>query len=265
MKIAALGWRAAGYMVLALGGASCLGEMPEEKGLAIAQEAARRDEGWGDYSAIMRMVLRSSRGQESTRTMRIRSREVANDGDQSLTIFDRPRDVRGTAFLSHAHALRPDDQWLYLPALKRVKRIASANKSGPFMGSEFAYEDVTSSEVEKFSYRWLRDERLGEVDAFVLETVPRYEYSGYTRQVTWLDKQTYRTLKTEFYDRKNALLKTLSVGPYRLYLGKYWRPDKMSMVNHQTGKETDLFWDDYQFANGYGTRDFDRSALDKIR
>jgi len=209
--------------------------------------------------------LRNKRRQESTRRIRIKHREISGDGDQSLTIFDRPKDVKGTVFLSHTHALKPDDQWLYLPALKRVKRIASANKSGPFMGSEFAYEDVTSSEVKKFDYQWLRDEQLGEVNAFVLELTPLYEYSGYTRQIIWINQETYRTLRIEFYDRKNALLKTLSVGPYQLYLGKYWRPDAMLMVNHQTGKETDLFWEAYQFDNGYKDRDFDRSSLQQVR
>ncbi len=78
---------------------------------------------------------------------------MSDDGDKSLFVFDEPRDVQGTAFLIHAHREDADDQWLYLPALKRVKRISSANRSGSFMGSEFAYEDMTAQEVEKFTYR----------------------------------------------------------------------------------------------------------------
>ena len=134
-------------------------ETPEEKGLAIIVEADKKDTGWGDATADMTMILKNKQGQESNRSIRIRMLEVLDDGDKSLTIFDSPKDIKGTAFLSHTHSLTADDQWLFLPALKRVKRIASANKSGPFVGSEFAYEDLTSQEVEKYTYKWLRDEK----------------------------------------------------------------------------------------------------------
>ena len=116
---------------------------PEEIGLAIAQEARDRIGGFGDFTARQVMVLRNRQGQESGRQLRVRVLEMPDDGDKSLFVFDDPRDVRGTAFLVHAHRMGADDQWLYLPALRRVKRISSANRSGSFMGSEFAYEDMT--------------------------------------------------------------------------------------------------------------------------
>ena len=94
----------------------CFAETAEQKGLAIAIEADKRDTGWGDSSTEMFMTLRNAQGQESKRQMRSRALEVKGDGDKSLTIFDEPRDVKGTAFLSFTHAKTPDDQWLYLPA-----------------------------------------------------------------------------------------------------------------------------------------------------
>jgi outer membrane lipoprotein-sorting protein len=244
---------------------SAWAETAEEKGLAIAREADRRDSGWGDQTADMVMVLRNRQGEESVRSIRTRNLEVQGDGDKGLSIFDEPADVKGTAFLSHTHAREADDQWLYLPALKRVKRISSANKSGPFMGSEFAYEDLTSQEVEKYTYKWLRDEMLDGRDTFVVERYPVYEHSGYTRQVAWIDKQMYQMLKVEFYDRKNVLLKTLTFKGYHQYLDRYWRANRMFMVNHQTGKSTDLTWRNYQFKTGLGDRDFDRNALKRAR
>ena len=180
---------------------------------------------------------------------------------KSLSLFDLPRDIAGTAFLSYTHALVPDDQWLYLPALKRVKRISSANKSGPFMGSEFAYEDLTSSEIEKYRYSLLREEALAGKDCFVIEEHPVYENSGYTRRIVWLDKALYQPLKVEFYDRNNALLKTLTASDYQQYQGKYWRAARMQMVNHQSGKQTDLIWRDYRFGRGLTDRDFDQNAI----
>lgn len=238
---------------------------PEERGLEIAIEVDRRDTGWGDQQADLKMILRNRQGEESTREIRTRTLEVEGDGDKGLTIFDHPADVKGTAFLSFTHATTPDDQWLYLPALKRVKRIASANKSGPFMGSEFAYEDITSQEVEKYEYKYLRDETIDGRDTWVIERYPQYEHSGYTRQVVWIDKEIYHPLKVEFYDRKQALLKTLTHKNYRKYLDKYWRAEEMLMENHQTGKSTTLIWANYQFATGLTDRDFDRNSLKRVR
>ncbi len=238
---------------------------PEEKGLAIAQMADYRDTGWQSQQAEMLMILRNRRGQESKRNMLMRTMEVAGDGDKSLSIFDTPRDIKGTAMLTWSHALEPDDQWLYLPALKRVKRIASANKSGPFMGSEFAFEDLASQEVKKYTYKYLLDEFYNGVDCYVVERYPAYKNSGYTRLVGWIDKEHFNPQKTVYYDRKNALLKTLNFEGYRQYLDKYWRSEKMMIENHQTGKGTVLLWDKYQFSMGFTDRDFDKNTLKRVR
>lgn len=240
-------------------------ETPEQKGLAIALEADRRGDGFGDTSATMQMILRNRQGEESKREIRSRVLEVKADGDKSMIVFDQPRDVAGTALLTYTHKSADDDRWLYLPALKRVKRIASSNKSGPFMGSEFAYEDLGSQEPEKYTYKWLRDEKLDGQDVFVFERYPKDKDSGYTRQVIWMDQAEYRPLKIEFHDRKQSLLKTLTFAGYQQYLGKYWRPAKLDMINHQTGKSTTLLFSDYKFRNGYTERDFDQNSLKSAR
>ncbi|MEZ5543205.1 MAG: outer membrane lipoprotein-sorting protein [Pseudomonadota bacterium] len=237
----------------------------EEQGLAIAQEADRRDAGYGDYTNDIKMVLRNKQGQESTREIRSKTLEIVDDGDKILTIFDAPRDVQGTALLSFTHKEGPDDQWLYLPALKRVKRIASDNKSGPFMGSEFAYEDITSREVDKYTYKYLRDENFDGMDAFVFERYPKDEKSGYTRQVIWLDKEHYKERKIEYYDRKDSLLKTLLFTDYHRYGDKFWRAGDMYMENHQTGKSTRLLQTNFQFNVGLTERDFDQNSLKRAR
>jgi outer membrane lipoprotein-sorting protein len=242
-----------------------LAQTPEEQGLAIAMEADKRDLGWGDSTADLKMILRNRQGEQSERAIRVRSLEVQGDGDKSLTIFDHPADVKGTAFLSYTHAVKPDDQWLYLPALKRVKRISSANKSGPFMGSEFAYEDISSQEIEKYRYRYLRDETIDGQEAFVIERFPQYKHSGYTKQIVWMDKRHYRVLKVEYFDRKGAHLKTLTMQGYRQYRDKFWRADRMDMVNHQNGKSTTLLWSNYRFTSGLSDRDFDRNSLKRAR
>lgn len=240
-------------------------ETPEEKGRAIAVEADARDAGFGDSTADLVMILKNRHGQESTRRIRNRTLEVSGDGDKSLVIFDRPADIKGTAMLTFTHKVGHDDQWLYLPALKRVKRISSANKSGSFMGSEFAYEDLASQEVEKYTDRWLRDEEYGGQSCFVIERDPVDPRSGYTRQVVWIDQSEYRTLKIDYYDRKNALLKTLTYHGYQQYLGQYWRADEMVVVNHQTGKSSRLMFENYKFRTGLLDKDFTKNSLKRAR
>lgn len=244
---------------------SSFAETAEEKGLAIAIESDKRDQGWVDSRVNLEMVLRNSRGSESRRQMRLKSLEVEGDGDKSLTIFDTPPDIKGTGLLTFTHKVKADDQWLNLPALKRVKRIASRNKSGPFVGSEFAFEDLSSQEVEKYTYKYLHDEVLDGQDTFVIERYPVDKYSGYTRQTVWIDKEHYRLQKVDYYDRKNALLKTLVFSGYKQYLDKYWRADTMSMSNHQTSKSTDLLWHGYEFATGLDDNDFTRNSLQRAR
>ena len=252
---------AAVLLLAVVSGLALAAQTPEERGLAIAVEADARSAGFGESDAELLMGLVNRRGDESTRRLRSMSLEVEGDGDKSLVVFDTPRDVKGTAMLTFTHKTAPDDQWLYLPALKRVKRISSANRSGSFMGSEFAYEDLSSEEVEKYTYRWIREDGCpGDdyraVTCFVLERYPVDEKSGYTRQVVWIDQQAYRTLQIEYYDRKQSLLKTLTVTRFERYLDRVWRPNEMLMVNHQTGKRTRLVWQTQQLRTGLDAGDF---------
>lgn len=235
------------------------------RGLDIAKEADKRDTGFVDSIAQMKMTLRNKQGQTNTREVKVKTLEVIGDGDKGLSIFKTPHDIKGTASLTYSHALKPDEQWLYLPALKRVKRISSKNKSGPFMGSEFAYEDISSQEVDKYTYKYIKDEVFNGIDCFVVERYPEYKHSGYTRQIAWINKQEYRAEKIDFYDRKNVLLKTLTNEGYQQYLGKFWRPDEMHMVNHQTKKSTTLSWSGYQFKTGLTDKDFNRNSLKRAK
>jgi outer membrane lipoprotein-sorting protein len=238
---------------------------PVAQGLAIAEEVDARDLGFENFTATMTMVLSNRQGQKSERELRVRTLEMTDDGDKSLVIFDSPRDVKGTAFLSYSHKTGNDDQWLYLPALKRVKRIASNNKSGPFMGSEFAYEDISSQEVEKYSYKYLHEETLDGMSCYVVERYPVDENSGYTRQIVWIDQEEFRVWKVVFHDRKDSLLKTLTYHGYQQYADQHWRPDRMFVENHQTGKSTDLIWRDYAFKTDLEEKDFEQNALKRVR
>jgi len=250
---------------LCLFSVSIAAQSPEEQGLQIATEADNRSNGFGDTTSDMKMVLRNRNGKESIRSMRARTLEVPGDGDKSMTIFNEPRDVKGTASLTYSHATKPDEQWLYLPALKRVKRISSKNKSGPFMGSEFAFEDISSQELDKYTYKFLRNDELDGHQVFVVEAYPQYKNSGYKRTISWIDSTEYYTRKTEFYDRKDSLLKVLEFRDYKQYLNKYWRAHTMHMENKQSGKSTTLTWENYAFKTGLTDADFNSKSLKRLK
>ncbi|SMM97919.1 Outer membrane lipoprotein-sorting protein [uncultured Candidatus Thioglobus sp.] len=237
----------------------------EVKGLKIAKKVEQLDTGWGDFQAQMQMTLVNRKGQKSTRSIRSKNLEVIGDGDKSMSIFDEPRDIKGTTMLTFSHQQKADEQWLYLPALKRIKRISSRNKSGPFMGSEFAFEDLSSQEVDKYQHFYLKDEKLGEIETFKNKRIPTYKHTGYTKQFIWIDAKRYIPLKIEFYDRKNSLLKTLTFKNYKQYLNKFWRANLMEMTNHQNGKKTLLEWKDYRFNTGLKTSDFRSNKLKRQR
>jgi outer membrane lipoprotein-sorting protein len=236
-----------------------------ERGLEIATARKAADQGWVSSESDSLMILRNKQGDQSQRKLRNKSLEVADDGDKALTIFDTPKDIQGTAFLSFSHNNKNDDQWLYLPALKRVKRISSRNKSGPFMGSEFSYEDLASFELEKFKFTYLEDQPCGDQVCFVIQSIPTDKYSGYSKVITWIDQPYYRVHKVEFYDRKKSHLKTLVASDFKLYNNKFWRSHQATMTNHLTGKSTEIITSNLRFNTGLTNRDFNKNTLKRVR
>lgn len=248
---------------LLLATSPALADEAADKGRALALEAQKRDTGWKDAQNVFVMTLGTKAGPTATRQLSFKSLEIneAGRGDKSLIKFEAPKDVRDTALLTFSRDKGSDDQWIYLPALKRVKRIASSNKSGPFMGSEFAYEDFANAGVDKFTYRWLREEPCGQSTCDVLERIPAYDGSGYSKQVVWMDQAERRILKSDYYDKRGKLLKTLHSRNWRQYADKFWRAQDLLMVNHQTGKTTRLSWGPFKFGTGIDENDFDAARL----
>ena len=241
------------------------GDLSANKGLEIAILSDKNNDGFIDSSSMMTMNLINKRGDVVTRKLRFKSLEVPTDGDKSIAIFESPRDVKGVAILSYAHKVEADDQWLYLPALKRVKRIASKNKSGPFLGSEFSFEDFSFQEVEKYEYLYLEEEIYLNNSCYVIERKPLDPYSGYTKQLVWIDKENYLVQKIHHFDRKSFHLKTQLFKDYRKYEGFFWQPHEIEMINHQNGKKSILIFDDVKLKNGFTDRDFSQNSLKRSR
>jgi len=241
----------------------------QQKGRTIFEEIDRRDLGFNDFSSQQEMILRNKSGQESRRVMENTVLEgdadSKTDGDKTLIVFREPKRIRGTALITHAHSQRDDDQWLYLPALGRVKRISGASKAGSFVGSEFSYEDLAPQEVDDYSYEYIEDEIYTGQDCFKVIRIPKDKDSGYTRQIIWVDKAEYRIQKIEFYDRKHTLIKILTVSGYQKYMDQYWRPGRLSMVNQQDGKSTEMIATNYVFRQGLTDADFSENSLRRVR
>jgi len=243
-------------------------ESASQKGLHYAQQWRLSDAGYQDSSAAIRMTLIEKGGASSDRFMRMASLETSsaekNIGDKVLLSFEAPANIKGSKVLIHSMVREGDQVWLYLPALKRVKRVAAADRSGSFSGSEFSYEDIGSMEVGNYDYEWLRTERCGEAECAVVKQVPLYPYSGYSHIVVWYNVKDFRQMKIDYFDRKEALFKTLTLTDYQLFLGNYWRALTMNMANHITGKKSVLKSSDVRFRTGAKQASFDPSALDNL-
>ena len=244
-------------------------DISNPRGLEIATEVDLRDRGWGDVTVEGQMVLKNKAGSESVRKFRstILEAEDAAVGDMSIITFSQPRDVRGTALLTHSK-IEPDDdsQWIFLPAVKRVKRISSSNRTGKFVSSEFSYEDLGSEEVADNHHIWIEDAPCAHdasLTCAAVESRPKNEKSGYSRRISYIDLAEYRVHQIDFYNRRGDLEKTLKFSDYQQYLDSYWRAHVMTMNNSQTGKSTTLTWNNYSFANGRSDRDLTPQGLSK--
>jgi hypothetical protein len=206
------------------------------------------------------MLLINAHGDQTERKMSSKVLEGRDDGDKSIITFVWPADVKDTRMLTWTHKKGNDDQWLYLPSLKRVKRISSRNKSGSFMGSEFAYEDLGSQEIEKYTYAYLKDETVDGRPTQVIQRTPTDKKSGYSKQVVWMDSAYNQAVKIDFYDRKGELLKTFKFAGFSQY-GAYWRPDLIDAVNHQTRKRSKLTWSDRKLGMTLKADAFSKDSL----
>lgn len=232
----------------------------EARGLEIAKAVDRANAGFGTESSAMQMTLINAHGETVERKLAIQTIEGEDDGDKSVAAFSWPADVNGTKLLTWSHKSDDDDQWLYLPAIKRIKRISARNKSGAFMGSEFAYEDLGSQEVEKFTYRFVREDEIDGRKVWVNERRPTDERSGYKRQVVYTDQEYMNPLRIEYFDRKDELLKTGEFSGYTKQ-GKWWRVGKIDMFNAQTKKRSILTWSKRTLGVELDEDDFESDAL----
>ena len=199
-----------------------------------------------DMRARVTMKLVSRDGGERVREMVMTRRTLKEGGEQRYFIyFHRPPDVRDLAFLVWKYPGRDDDRWLYIPALKLVRRIAASDKHTSFVGSDFSYEDVSGREPEDDSHKLLREEPVRGREAYVIESVPK-EAADFSRKLSWIDKTMWLPLKEEYYDRRGDLARVYTAAEVKEVQG-FWSAVKRSMRNVQSGHRTDAAFDDLRY------------------
>jgi outer membrane lipoprotein-sorting protein len=209
-----------------------------------------------DMHSLMVMTLRDPKGNVRVREMEAWSKTDEKTGETKLLLkFLKPADIRGTAFLIHEHKNRDDDMWFYLPALRRVKRLAASGKSGSFMGSDFSNYDIGGGEFEDWNYRLLREEKIDGELCWVIEATPKgpdvEKKSGYSKQLKWVSQRTYIVLRTDHYDRTGALFKRTTVDSVSNIEG-IWFEKVMRSRNLDSGHETVIEFKDVEVNRGLG-------------
>lgn len=234
-----------------------------KKGREIAEKVRDHNDGFVGEQSQMKMILISATGQEIVREMEGKIQERDDDGDRSLMEFHNPKDVKGTKMLTWSHKKGDDDQWLYLPSLRRVKRISSSGKTASFMGSEFSFEDLGSQEIDKYNYKWLKDDKIGSEAVWVLERVSK-DPSGYSKQVMFMSQKIFNPLKVEYYNMRGELLKVAEFSDYKSYkvgAKTLYRASKVHMKNVQTKKESVFTWENRSVGKKFADADFSQTRL----
>jgi outer membrane lipoprotein-sorting protein len=202
-----------------------------------------------DTQGNLSMTLTNNRGEQRVRTLK---QYIKDDGkvEKKIMYFLSPADVRNTSFMNWSYADgRSDDQWIYLPSLKRTRRISSDGKSDYFMGSDFTYDDLGDRHPNQDSHKLLREETIEGQACFVVESTPKEDDYMYSKTITWVMKDNFLGLKREFYDDRARLLKVLSINEYKKVDG-FWTILETEMHNVQRDHKTTMKFTDVKKNKG---------------
>ncbi len=182
----------------------------------------------------------------------IRKREVSyyekdyGKDRKTFLYVNEPSDVRSTAILINSYdeaKKSEDDTWLYIPALRKVKRLASRNKQGRFVGSEFIFADMERLHLADYQYELLEEDTINERAVFKVDAIASSdkttEKTGYSRRVIWVDTERFVVLREQYFDAQGVLLKELTTNKVK-NISSYWIATDQTLVNHQSGRKTQL-------------------------
>jgi outer membrane lipoprotein-sorting protein len=220
----------------------------------------------------MQMLMTDRRGQQRSRET-ISYRKYFGPDKKTVLFFLEPANVKDTAFLiwNYADPAQQDDQWLYLPALRKVRRVSAADRGDYFLGTDFTYEDMKLDgkfEPLDYTFSLMGEESLDGVLTYKIEGKPKDSDTGaelgYSRTVSWIDPGTWLLLKAEFYDLKGQLLKSLLATDIRQVDG-FWTKNRLAMQNHQTGHTTEFIFPEVDYVTPVADSLFTQQALARGR
>ena len=199
--------------------------------------------------ARVSMQLINRQGKVRGREMTLLRLNLGRSGDQRYYIyFHGPADVKGTSFLIWKYPAKDDDRWIYVPALKLVKRISADDKRSSFVGSDFTYEDVSSRDLEDETRVLVRKEDLGGRPTYVIESKPKVPF-GYSRRLSWIDQERWLPLKEEYFDARDEPLRTYTADKVE-QIGGQWAVTVRSMKNLQSGHRTEVVFRETEYGVG---------------
>ncbi|MGB6128659.1 MAG: outer membrane lipoprotein-sorting protein [Psychrilyobacter sp.] len=212
-------------------------------GTEVSQLARDRDTGKTVMAAMeMKLVSKSGKVESDRRLMTWGYKyDIEKDLSKVVMEFKSPASIAKTRFLQVENEIgRDDDKWIYLPALGRVRRISSSDKTSSFVGSDFTYGDMETREVFEDTHKLLKEEKYGEYDCYVVESVPvEKDDSQYAKRITWVAKESYIPLKAELYSKKtNEIQKRLTVQGKLEKVQGIWSVFSTTMENLETGHKT---------------------------
>lgn len=238
----------------------------QDKGLAIAIKADSSDTGFISSRADMTMKLYDNKPTPVERQLTALTLEGDDkQGDRFLVRFNSPLDMKNTTLLIHSNLRGNDSQWLYLPILKRSRRITGNTKASPFVGSEFTYEDLAPVVINKYDYLFIREEPCRTLQCNVVERRNLDPHSAYKRQLVWIDQTHQRIWQIHYFDKHDSHIKTLTASDYRQHLGKYWRPKLVTMNNHSSQNTTELHLNHIEFGIPLQAKAFHKNQLGQRR
>ncbi len=245
---------------------TCLG-LAQETGLngqQIMQMVDDRPNG-DDRKSTMHMILENKRGKTRERTILSYSKDYGKD-TKSIMYFQKPADVKGSGFLSWEYndPSKDDDRWLYLPALKKVRRISGSSKNDYFMGSDFTYDDMGDRAVDEDNHILLKEETIDEQDCWLVESTPKDKSYMYSKVLRWIRKDAVVAIKVEYYDRQGKLMKTLTLPDIRQKDG-IWTIFKWYMDNHKEKHKTILEMQEIEYNIGVKDNLLTVSTLERGR
>ena len=230
-------------------------------GLQVMENVYNRPVG-PDIQSTLTMTLTNSRGSTRVREIKQFIKEFSDD-EKKIMFFVAPADVKNTSFMSWSYGDgRDDDMWIYLPALKKTKRISSDSKSDYFMGSDFTYDDLGDRHPSEDSHRILREETVNGEDCYVVESIPKDSDYFYSKTITWVVKGEWFGMKREFYDEDGEFLKALTINEYKKING-YWVIPEMEMYNEQKDHSTLMELDNIRIGDGIKDSQFTERMMER--